>query len=176
AKDVPAQVSPIAAWQRWNDYGIGCFLEGGPDGKGPGEKGQAEAAFQRLLSAEFTDAREAHAHAHVNLARVHLAYGGQERLDRAKEALGQARLCEPPAAWWTVAWFNARVNIENGNFTEAIKNLEQILDPHNRDPARKLDVTRDYVVRNELGKTLFLLSQQEEGMAGERYRRLANEE
>mgnify|MGYP000933121386 CR=1 FL=1 len=27
---VPAQTSPVApAWQRWNDYGIGCFLEGG---------------------------------------------------------------------------------------------------------------------------------------------------
>src|SRR5262249_49697281 len=30
ATSVLAQVSPIkASWQRWNDYGIGCYLEGG---------------------------------------------------------------------------------------------------------------------------------------------------
>ena len=30
AERVPAQESPIKpAWQRWNDYGIGCLLEGG---------------------------------------------------------------------------------------------------------------------------------------------------
>ena len=168
-KEVPAQTPPIPAWQRWNDYGIGCFLEGGPDGKGAGEKGQAEAAFQRMLSAEFKDAKDAHAHAHVNLARVHLAYGGQERLDRAKEALHQARLCDPPAPWWTVAWFTALVNIENANFEQAIHGLEQILDPKNGDPVRKLDFSSDYVVRNELGKTLFLRAQQEEGQDAEKF-------
>src|SRR5262249_14884625 len=59
--DVPAQESPIQpTWQRWNDYGIGCFLEGGPDGKThpislePGELLQAGRAFERLLT-EFKD-------------------------------------------------------------------------------------------------------------------------
>ena len=34
AAKVPAQTSPIKpAWQRWNDYGIGCFLEGGAGSK-----------------------------------------------------------------------------------------------------------------------------------------------
>src|SRR5262249_23235487 len=34
AETAPPQESPVKpAWQRWNDYGIGCFLEGGPDGK-----------------------------------------------------------------------------------------------------------------------------------------------
>ena len=49
AETVPAQTSPIEpAWQRWNDYGIGCLLEGGPEGK-KGELRQAEEAFQELL-------------------------------------------------------------------------------------------------------------------------------
>src|SRR5207302_6723672 len=103
--------SPIPAWQRWNDYGIGCFLEGGPDGRGGGERGQAEAAFRRLLSAEFKQAKEAHAHAYVNLARVHLAYGGQERLEQAIEALTLARQSDRPAPWWLVAWFSGLVNV-----------------------------------------------------------------
>jgi tetratricopeptide (TPR) repeat protein/NADH:ubiquinone oxidoreductase subunit 6 (subunit J) len=175
-KEAPPQTSPIPAWQRWNDYGIGCFLEGGPDGKGPGEKGQAEAAFQRLLSPEFNDAKDAHAHGHLNLARVHLAYGGQERLDKAREALIQARRCDPPAPWWTVAWFNGLVDIQNGNFEAAIKSFEQILDPSNRDPVRKLDFTLDYVVRNELGKTLFLRAQQEESPAADKLLRRAIEQ
>jgi tetratricopeptide (TPR) repeat protein len=175
-KDAPPQTSPIPAWQRWNDYGVGCFLEGGPDGKGPGEKGQAEAAFQRLLGPEFKAARDAHAHGHVNLARVHLAYGGQHRLDLAREALIQARQCDPPAPWWSVAWFTGQVNVQNGNFDAAIKDFEQILDPTHRDPVRGLDFTKDYVVRNELGKTLFLRAQQEEGQAADIFLRRAIEQ
>ena len=56
AAQVPEQKSPIAPpWQRWNDYGIACFLEGGPEGKSGGELGQAERAFQRLLAPEFKE-------------------------------------------------------------------------------------------------------------------------
>jgi hypothetical protein len=174
--EVAEQSSSIPAWQRWNDYGIGCFLEGGADGKGPGEKGQAEAAFQRLLSPEFKEVKQAHAHAHVNLARVHLAYGGLDRTERAREALIKARQCEPPAPWWTVAWFNGQVNLQNGNLDAAIQQFQQILDPKNRDPVRKFDFTRDYVVRDELGKTWFLRSLQETDEAAHTFLRRAIEQ
>ncbi|HMF20117.1 MAG TPA: hypothetical protein VKE98_23115, partial [Gemmataceae bacterium] len=163
--------SPIPAWQRWNDYGIGCFLEGGPDGKGPGEKGQAEAAFKRLLSPEFKNEKAAHAHGYLNLARVHLAYGGQHKL--AGEALTKARKCDPPAPWWTVAWFTALVNLEDGDLDAAIKNLETILNPKHRDPVAKRDFTKDYVVRKELGRTLYLRARQEEGAEAEKFLRQA---
>ena len=63
---VPAQSSPIKpAWQRWNDYGIGCFLEGG------GKRGhfkQAEIAFKQLLALGEKDAVP---HGHLNLARLY---------------------------------------------------------------------------------------------------------
>jgi tetratricopeptide (TPR) repeat protein len=164
-KDVPAQESPIkAAWQRWNDYGIGCFLEGGPDGKKGGELAMAEKAFQRLLSPEFKEVKEAHGHGHLNLARVHLAYGGDVRLEQARLALIEARKCDPPAPWQTVAWFNGVVNMQHVNFDEAIAAFEQILDPKNNDPRRKFDFSGDFVVRNELGKALFGRAQEEEAV------------
>jgi tetratricopeptide (TPR) repeat protein len=158
AEEVPAQTSPIKpAWQRWNDYGIGCFLEGGPDGKKDGELAQAERSFRRLLSAELKDAKDAHAHGHLNLARVHLAYGD---LKQTATALAAARKCNPPAPWWTVAWFTAQVNLQNGNLAEAITTLETLLDPKNRDPKRKLDFSRDWVAINELGKAHFELGKE----------------
>jgi tetratricopeptide (TPR) repeat protein len=159
-KDVPGQKSLIPAWQRWNDYGIACFLEGGPEGKEGGELAQAEAAFSKLLGPEFKDVKDAHGHAHLNLARVHLAYRGQERLNKARQSLIDA--AKTGAPWWTVAWFNGVVNLQNGNFDEAIRDFEKVLDPKNRDPVRRLDFSKDYVVRNELGKALFFQAQREE--------------
>lgn len=154
-KEVPAQTSPIKpAWQRWNDYGIGCFLEGGVGSK-KGELVQAKAAFEKLLTLE---AKDAQGHAYLNLARVAFDLG---RLDDAVEYLGKARDADPPAPWWTVSWFSGLVNAQNGHLDQAIANFEQILDPNNQPRQRKFDFTLDYVVINEHAKTLFLRSQQE---------------
>jgi tetratricopeptide (TPR) repeat protein len=164
AVQVPPQESHIAEkvrWQRWNDYGIGCFLEGGPDGNKGGELGMAEAAFARLLTDEFKDFPEARAHGHLNLARVHLAYGGDDRHALAREALAKAKASEPPAPWQTVAFFSGVTNLRLSNIPEAIANFQQLLDPANRDPARKFDFTKDYVAINWLGQTYFAAAQQE---------------
>ena len=40
-----ATESPIPAWQRWNDYGIACLIEGEPLHQKKGELKTAEAAF-----------------------------------------------------------------------------------------------------------------------------------
>lgn len=158
---VPAQTSPIKpAWQRWNDYGIGCFLEGGPEGKQGGELGAAEMAFRRLLEPEFDDAPEAKAHGYLNLARVYLAYGGSAHLEQARKMLDDAAANKPPAPWQTIAWFRGVLNALNVNFAEAAADFEQILDPKNRDPVRKFDFSKDWIVINELGKTYFALAQQ----------------
>jgi tetratricopeptide (TPR) repeat protein len=172
-KQVTAQEPPIPPWQRWNDYGIGCFLEGGPTGKGGGELAQAERSFQRLLGPEFAQVKEAPAHGHLNLARVYLAQG---RLDMARESLTRAGQCDPPAPWQTVAYFTGVLNLENTHFRKAISNFEQILDPQNRDPIRKFDFTKDYVVRDDLGKALFYRAQQEEGSTADRFLRRAVEQ
>ncbi len=173
---VPAQTSPIKpAWQRWNDYGIGCFLEGGPEGKQGGELGAAEAAFRRLLGPEFQDFPEAKAHGYLNLARVYLAYSGPADLEHARKMLTDAAAAKAP--WQTVAWFRGLLNAQNVHFKEAIADFEQILDPKNRDPIRKFDFTKDFVVINELGKTWFAQAQQEDDAAArDQYLRRAIEQ
>jgi tetratricopeptide (TPR) repeat protein len=146
--DVPAQTAPIKpAWQRWNDYGIGCLLEGGA-GLKKGELRQAEEAFEHLLKSED---KAAHAHGYLNLARVYIDEG---RLDEAVAALNQAKSADPPAPWWTVAWFTGLVNAQNGHLDQAIASFVKILDPKNQPWDRRFDFTRDYVVINELATTL----------------------
>ncbi len=170
AERVQPQGSPIKpAWQRWNDYGIGCFLEGGAGSK-RGELRQAEAAFRHLLA---LDDKDAHAHAYTNLARVYLDEG---RLSDAADVLNRARTTEPPASWWTVAWLTGMVNAQTGHLDEAIASFEQIVDPRNQPRDRKFDFTKDYVIINELAAALFKRSQQEtDRMARDRFLRRAVE-
>lgn len=150
AEKVPEQTTPIKPeWQRWNDYGLGCFLEGGPEGKKGGELVQAEKAFEHLCE---SSEKAGHSHGFLNLARVFYAQG---LLDQAREALVKAQKSDPPAPWWTVAWFTGLVNAQNGRLDEAIANFEQILDPKNQLHDRKFDFGLDYVVINELARTLF---------------------
>ena len=80
----------------------------------------------------------------------------------AVEAFGKAQQTDPPAPWWTVAWFTGLVNAQNGYLDEAITSFEKILDPGNQPVDRKFDFTRDYVVSNELAATLFKRAQQED--------------
>jgi tetratricopeptide (TPR) repeat protein len=164
AERVAEQASPIRpSWQRWNDYGIGLFLEASADPKKV-ELPQAEQAFQRLAS--LPD-KEAQAHAYLNLARVYIE-GSQ--FARAEAALAKAHSADPPPPWWTLAWLTGLVNVQYASFDDAIANFEQILDPLNQPRARKFDFTRDYVVINELSKTLFKRSHQEKDNPAERDR------
>ncbi len=154
---VPEQASPIQpAWQRWNDYGIGCLLEGGANAK-KGELRQAEEAFKYLTAMPEQTPK---AHGWTNLARVYFADG---RLDLATAALNKARDAEAP--WWTLAWFNGLVHVENAtekvHFERAIEDFEKILDPDLQPAERKFDFTRDYVVRAKLGQTLYQRAQLE---------------
>ncbi len=154
---VAAQVSPIKpAWQRWNDYGIGCFLEGG--GK-RGQFKQAEEAFKKLLALGEKDAVP---HGHLNLARVYIDEG---RLDEAARHLDASGRCDPPAPAWTRAWFTALVNSETATSKEhldaAIAELEKLLDPNSQPKERGFDFTKDYVVWNRLANLLFKRRQSE---------------
>ena len=159
AETVPEQTSPVKpGWQRWNDYGIGEFLEGGVTAK-RGHYKQAEAAFKALLALGDKDATP---HAHVNLARVYIDEG---RFDEAAAQLKLSGECEVPAAWWTRAWFTAVVNGETATSKEhleaAIADLERLLDPDNQPGERKFDFTKDFVAWARLANRLFKRSQYE---------------
>lgn len=151
AGGVAAQTSPVKpGWQRWNDYGIGCLLEGGAK---RGNLRQAEAAFRHLLTLGDKDAVP---HGHLNLARVLLEEG---RLDEAAAALDAAGKCDPPAPPWSRAWFTALVNSETATRKEhldgVIAALDRLLDPAAQPRDRKFDFTRDYVVWNTLANRLY---------------------
>src|SRR5207248_1902535 len=149
--DVPEQKSPIdPPWQRLNDYGIGCFLEGGV-GQKKGELKQAEEAFKKLLAHEKDEVK---GHGYVNLARVYFDEG---RLREAREMLNMAGKVGAP--WWLTRWFGGLINAQNGQFEEARRDFEEILDPAKQPRERKFDFTKDYVVINALGETLYRRSQ-----------------
>jgi hypothetical protein len=164
AAKVPEQTSPIKpAWQRWNDYGIACFLEGG------GKRGhfrQAEEAFQKLLN--LGDA--AVWNGHLNLARVYLEEG---RLDEAAVELEASGKCNPPAPPWSRAWFTALVNSGTATRKEhldaVVKELENLLDPKAQPVDRKFDFTKDYVVWNTLANRYYKRRQYEPAGSDQRW-------
>jgi tetratricopeptide (TPR) repeat protein len=155
-KDQQSSIEP--AWQRWNDYGIGCLLEGDFQGA-KGELRQAEAAFRRV-----TALPEAAGFGWINLARVYLEEG---RLAEAAEAVNEASAANPPAPWWHLAWFGGSVAAENAStpadLDRAIEEFASILAPENQPRSRGFDFSRDYVVRNQLAATIFKRSLTAEG-------------
>jgi tetratricopeptide (TPR) repeat protein len=169
AAAVPGQKSPVEpAWQRWNDYGIGYLLAAVADPKKPGLL-QATEAFARLIELYPAD-KAALAHAYLNLARAYERNGDLPKAADMVVKIKADREVEEKAPWWTVAWFNALVNAQNGYLDEAIRQLRAILDPETQDRGRKFDFSKDYVVRNELGTTLFRRAQREDDDTPEKAR------
>ena len=115
-------------WTRWNDYGIGLFLQG--DLKG------AQAAFEKI-----TEIDASNPDGWVNLGRVAVQEGD---MDRARVVLEKALTVSPKLA--RANYFYAKVLRNDGNYEEAKKRLQMVLEQY----------PRDRVVRNELGRVLFL--------------------
>ncbi|MHB8861423.1 MAG: tetratricopeptide repeat protein [Pirellulaceae bacterium] len=136
----------IPPWQRWNDYGIGMLL------KGKAELRQAAEAFSVVERLNRFDGP-------LNLARVYYREG---RLNEAVDALRRAAACQdPPAPPWTLAWLSGLVNREQGHLVEAERDLRSVLEDKTPEMVQRgFDFSRDYVVINELGLTLFTRAQQ----------------
>lgn len=115
-------------WTRWNDYGIGLFLQGDLIG--------AEQAFQKI-----TEMDPQNADGWTNVGRVRVQEGNTEG---ALEVLQKALTLKPglPRA----SFFYARVLKAEGKYDEAAATLRSVLE----------NFPRDRVVRNELGRVLFL--------------------
>jgi Tfp pilus assembly protein PilF len=115
-------------WTRWNDYGIGLFLQG--DLKG------SEQAFTKI-----TEMAPENFDGWTNVGRARLQEGNT---DGAKVVLLKALALKPGLA--RANYFYARVLKDEGKYDEAESALAAVLAQY----------PRDRVVHNELGRILFL--------------------
>jgi tetratricopeptide (TPR) repeat protein len=124
----PKTVLQAADWQRWNDYGIGLFLQG--------DLKAAQAAFEKA-----TEADSANPDGWVNLGRVAVQEGD---MGRAAMVLKKALSLSPSLA--RAHFFYAKVLRSEGRYDEAAQHLRQVLAQY----------PRDRVALNDLGRILFL--------------------
>jgi tetratricopeptide (TPR) repeat protein len=147
----PVAAPEVPPWQRWNDYGIGLLRK-----SGAGQLRQAEEAFVAVEAL-------GESHGPLNLARV---YQREGRLSEAAAALERAVAHDAPAYPWTVAYFTALIDRQNGFLDEAIAGLRSIVETQFQDARdRGLDFSRDYRLLNVLADTLVERSKLERGPA-----------
>jgi Flp pilus assembly protein TadD len=118
-------------WQRWNDYGIGLFLQG--DLKG------AEGAFQKV-----TEVDPNNPDGWVNIGRVRVQEGN---MAGARTVLEKALKLAPQLA--RTHYFYARVLRQDGDYDGSIAHLRTVLAQY----------PQDRVVHDDLGRVLFLQHQ-----------------
>jgi tetratricopeptide (TPR) repeat protein len=123
-------------WQRWNDYGIGLFLQG--DLKG------AAAAFQRI-----TEADPNNPDGWVNIGRCAVQEGDMQR---ARVVLEKALAISPKLA--RANFFYAKVLRADGHYEDAAQRLRMVLAQY----------PRDRVAINDLGRILFLQRKYDEAV------------
>jgi Flp pilus assembly protein TadD len=124
----PKTIVKKEEWQRWNDYGIGLFLQG--------DLKAAAAAFQKV-----TEADPANPDGWVNIGRCAVQEGDMER---ARAVLEKALTLAPNLA--RANYFYARVLRSDGNYEAAAARLRIVLAQY----------PRDRVALNDLGRILFL--------------------
>lgn len=115
-------------WQRWNDYGIGLFLQG--DLKG------AERAFEKV-----TEIDPKNPDGWVNIGRAAIQEGD---MDRARTVLKRALDINPNLA--RTNFFYAKVLRNDGDYDGAASRLRTVLSQY----------PKDRVALNDMGRILFL--------------------
>jgi cytochrome c-type biogenesis protein CcmH/NrfG len=116
-------------WTRWNDYGIGLLLQGDLRG--------AERAFMKV-----TEIVPDNPDGWVNIGRVRVQEGNTEG---AREVLERALKLAPDLA--RANYFYARLLRAEGDLDGAVTTLRKVVAQY----------PKDRVVRNDLGRNLFLL-------------------
>jgi len=124
----PKTVTTKEDWTRWNDYGIGLFLQG--------DLKAAAAAFEKI-----TEADPQNPDGWTNIGRALLQEGDTAG---ARKVLEKSLATNAQLA--RTNYFYARALKEDGDYDGAITHLRTVL----------AQFPRDRVVRNELGRVLFL--------------------
>ena len=115
-------------WQRWNDYGIGLFLQG--------DTKAAQLAFQKV-----TEVDPKNPDGWVNIGRAAVQEGD---MDRARTVLEKALVLSPDLA--RAHFFYAKVLRADGKYDDAAAHLRKVVAQY----------PRDRVALNDLGRILFL--------------------
>src|SRR5882672_3023004 len=124
----PQTIVKKEEWQRWNDYGIGLFLQG--------DLKAAAAAFQRI-----TEADSGNPDGWVNIGRAALQEGD---VSRARTVLEKALALSPDLP--RAHFFYSGVLRQEGDYDGAAQHLRKVLAQY----------PRDRVAVNNLGRVLFL--------------------
>ena len=125
---LPAAISTREDWTRWNDYGIGLFLQG--------DLKAAAAAFEQI-----TEADPLNPDGWTNIGRVLLQEGDTVG---ARKVLEKSLAIDSKLA--RTNYFYAKALREDGDYDGASIHLKTVLE----------QFPRDRVVHNELGRVLFL--------------------
>ncbi len=149
ARPAPAQLLDESKYnERWYDYGIALAREG-DKGSGRGNLREAQRAFDEV--AARGDARGILGAARVQFKEGRLA-DASATLARASQAAADSKSELSP---WTIAWFSALVQRQQGNLAEAVALFDRI---YRTDFAgvreRGFDFSKDVRVMNELAQTL----------------------
>ncbi|MGC2193816.1 MAG: tetratricopeptide repeat protein [Terriglobales bacterium] len=128
AAAVPKVELKAEDWQRWNDYGIGLFLQG--------DLKAAQAAFRKV-----TEIDPKNPDGWVNLGRAAVQEGD---MDGARPVLEKALAVSPDLA--RAHYFYARVLRADGKYEDAANHLRKVIAQY----------PRDRVALNDLGRILFL--------------------
>ena len=132
----PETITRKDEWQRWNDYGIGLFLQG--------DLKDAAAAFQKV-----TEADPNNPDGWVNIGRCAVQEGDMQR---ARVVLEKALALSPKLA--RANFFYAKVLRADGNYDGASARLRLVLSQY----------PRDRVALNDLGRILFLQRRYEDAV------------
>lgn len=132
--EIPAHEKPL--WERWNDYGIGLFLETDTQG--------ALRAFQRV--AELAPGNP---EGPINMARVYLAEG---RLDPAADALAEAEMRQP--GYLKTAYFRGELNKSLGNYEEALSDFKRVYEEYPKDRLNLQSISRTHYLMGNYEEAL----------------------
>ncbi len=143
---ISAQVSSIAEWERWNDYGIGLL-----------RKGEGRAQLRQAIEAFAEVERLGRPDGALNLARAYLNEGLIQ--SHAPAALARAAANDPPAPPWSLLWFGAQVSLRNGDYEGAVENLRDLLRGGFVEAVgRGFDFSRDERVLDTLADAIYQLA------------------
>jgi tetratricopeptide (TPR) repeat protein len=118
-------------WTRWNDYGIGLFLQGELKGAG--------AAFEKI-----TEIDPNNADGWTNMGRVAVQEGD---LAQARKVLERALSISPRLA--RANFFYAKVLRQEGLYDEAARRLDIVLAEYPRDRVALNDLARIYLLQRK---------------------------